>query len=310
MMSESSVSSRAAVLGSPISHSKSPLLHDAAYRHLGVDIGYSRIDVDGERLEQFLSHAGNLPGWVGWSVTMPLKAEMVRHMTSVSHRVQTLGVLNTVVISSAAGGEPALHGENTDVDGIVEALREKDIAQDDTKGMTFAVLGAGGTSAAALAAAAELNCTEAAIYARNEERAAAIQPLAERLGLRLRVRPLSALGEDLRAGLLRVVVSTLPPGAADALVTQLPTVHPDGPVLLDAAYEPWPSALALAWSQRGWPVTSGLHMLLHQAVRQVELFTQSSLNPSALQDHADRSVMVDKMRHAIGLHEGAEALDS
>ncbi|TLP99109.1 shikimate dehydrogenase [Nesterenkonia salmonea] len=308
-MSEAHAAARAAVLGSPISHSKSPLLHTAAYRHLGVDISYTRVEVAEHEVRSFLTQQGQEPGWVGWSVTMPLKAAMVPQMTSTSRRVQTLGVLNTVVVTEEVDGGRSFHGENTDVDGIVAALQHQGITRDEAPSGTFAVLGSGGTSTAALAAAAELHFAEAVMYARNEEKAAASEPVAQRLGLALTVKPLSSLGDDIRAGLLDVVVSTLPPRAADHLVPQLPTSHDSPPVLLDVAYDPWPSELARAWSERSWSVTSGLEMLLHQAVRQVELFTENMWNPAALQNDADHFLMVRKMRSAIGLHEGAEALD-
>lgn len=295
---------RAAVLGSPISHSKSPQLHSAAYRHLGVDISYSRIEVPEAGVDKFLADEGNQPGWAGWSVTMPLKTVMVPQMTTISPRVENLGVLNTVVVAEGGDRARLLHGENTDVDGIVAALREQGTARADPAAGAFAVLGAGGTAAAALAAAAELNFESVLVYARSPERAAAAQPLAQRLGLTLSLRPLAALGGDIGAGELGVVVSTLPPQAADILVEQLPNQHPSSPVLLDVAYDPWPSVLAQAWAARGWPVTSGLHMLLHQAVRQVELFTATSSNPAGHQGHAEHTLMVQKMRAAIGLDEG------
>lgn len=297
-------SPRAAVLGSPISHSKSPQLHTAAYQHLGLDIHYSRIEVPEAQLEQFLAAEGTAPGWLGWSVTMPLKAAMVPQMTSVSPRVQGLGVLNTVVIGEDAQGERTLHGENTDVDGIVAALQEQGLPDDGPETAVFGVIGAGGTAAAALAAAAELKFSSEVIYARSPERAAAARPLAELLGLTLNIRPLEALSADIGSGKLGVVVSTLPPRTADSLVDSLPeqvSALRGFPILLDVAYDPWPSILGQAWTQRGGRVTSGLQMLLHQAVRQVELFTAHSANPAAGQDPVSHGVMVDKMRSSIGL---------
>ncbi|TLP79394.1 shikimate dehydrogenase [Nesterenkonia sphaerica] len=308
-MSRSAPQRRAAVLGSPISHSRSPQLHAAAYEHLGVDIRYTRYEVDESTVGDFLSQRANEPDWLGWSVTMPLKAAMVPHMNHISDRVQTLGVLNTVLIGQDSEGRRTLRGENTDVDGIVQALGEQGITPQQPADATFAVLGAGGTAAAALAAAAELRARQVLLYARNEQRAEASAVLARQLGLKLTIRPLTALGEDLHHRRLDVVVSTLPPRAADTLATQLPAHCEPQPVLLDVAYDPWPSALAHAWMQRGWAVTSGLEMLLHQAVRQVELFTENTWNPAAIQNDADHFMMVRKMRSAIGLHEGAEALD-
>ncbi|WP_150462884.1 shikimate dehydrogenase [Nesterenkonia ebinurensis] len=300
-MSRPAAGWQAAVLGSPISHSRSPQLHAAAYQHLGVSISYRRIEVDETTLDDFLTGEGAEPDWAGWSVTMPLKAAMVPQMTTVSPRVETLGVLNTVQVGAAGPAGRTLHGENTDVDGIVTALQEQGVSRSHTAAGTFAVLGAGGTAAAALAAAKELGFSQSVVYARSIQRAAAAAPLAEQLGLSLRIRPLGTFGEDIAQPDCGVVVSTLPPRAADSLVGDLPDRHPAAPVLLDVAYDPWPSALAAAWEQRGWAVTSGLEMLLHQAVKQVELFTQHTHSPAAAQSPSEHRKMVRAMRAALGL---------
>lgn len=300
-MSQPASDQRAAVLGSPISHSKSPQLHGAAYQYLGLEIDYTRIEMEEPHISEFLTGDGAQQGWLGWSVTMPLKAAMVEQMTTVSERVSALGVLNTVVIGEDGHGGRTLHGENTDVDGIVNALREQGVARDEPAAGSFAVLGAGGTAAAALAAAAELNFAEARVYARSPERAASAAPLAEQLGLPLVIRRLDQLGEDLKDNLLDVVVSTLPPRAADSLVSQLPPAGPPYPILLDVAYDPWPSVLAQAWTEREWTVISGLDMLLHQAVKQVELFTASTTNPAGELAEQQHLIMVERMRSAVGL---------
>ena len=99
-MSQSAASQRAAVLGSPISHSKSPQLHSAAYTHLGVELSYTRIEVGEDALAGFLAGEGAEPGWAGWSVTMPLKASMVPQMTTVSRRVELLGVLGVFLAAN------------------------------------------------------------------------------------------------------------------------------------------------------------------------------------------------------------------
>ncbi|WP_300342983.1 shikimate dehydrogenase [Nesterenkonia sp.] len=298
------VQHRAAVLGSPISHSKSPALHAAAYGFLGAHIGYSRADVSQEQLQTFIDGPGADPSWIGWSVTMPLKSAMVEHMTTLSPRVQTLGVLNTVVISSAAGGR-RLHGENTDVDGIVAALRQEAAADSMAYGGSgrMAIIGAGGTAAAALGAAAELGCADAVLYVRSPQRAASVAALAPLLGLAAEIRPLETLPADLQTEQPCAVVSTLPPRAADEVAGRIGETTAQnpagGPLLLDAAYDPWPSALAQAWQRRGWPVTSGLEMLLHQAVKQVELFTAGTEADAARLSPAEHAHMVNLMRSAL-----------
>lgn len=288
---------RAAVLGHPIGHSKSPLLHAAAYEHLGLEIDYTRIDLEETGVEGFLQERAQEQSWLGWSVTMPLKAALVPHMAVISERVKTLGALNTVIRQ----GSGALHGENTDVDGIVEALREAGLSRASTGGEgPFGVLGGGATAAAALAAAAELGFGRAVVYARSPERAASLQPVADALGIRVSFRSFTefASAPDAPAA----VVSTLPPRAADGLASALGEEGAlAGIPLLDVAYDPWPSALALAWERAGGTVVSGLVMLLHQAVRQVELFTAAAGRPAAGQSAQDRAAMVRRMRTAVGL---------
>lgn len=289
---------RAAVLGHPIGHSKSPLLHAAAYEHLGLEIDYTRIDLEETGVEGFLQKRTQEQSWLGWSVTMPLKAALVPHMAVISERVKTLGVLNTVIRQPSG----ALHGENTDVDGIVEALREAGLSRASTGAAArpFGILGAGATAAAALAAAAELGFGRAVVYARSPERAASLQPVADALGIRVSFRSFTefASAPDAPAA----VVSTLPPRAADGLASAL---GEEGAVagipLLDVAYDPWPSALALAWEWAGGTVVSGLVMLLHQAVRQVELFTAAAGRPAGGQSAQERAAMVRRMRTAVGL---------
>lgn len=72
--------------------------------------------------------------------------------------------------------------------------------------------------------------------------------------------------------------------------------------LLDVAYDPWPSALASSWQTAGGTVISGLQMLLHQAVKQVELFTAATCRPAAQLDSADRTAMLGRMRAAVGMN--------
>lgn len=302
---------RAAVLGSPISHSKSPQLHTAAYRFLRVDSEYTRIELTEAEAAEFLR--ASAAQYSGFSVTMPLKSEMVSHMTTVSERVRTLGVLNTITVDDGketfAGGSdgeglpPVLHGENTDVDGITAALGEAGLRPHSPDGHaagTFAVIGAGGTAAAALAAAAELGFSTVRVYARAPERAASVGPLAHRLGLATEVRRLDQVAADLITDPISAVVSTLPPRAADSVAADI-AAFDHAPPLLDVAYDPWPSALASSWQAAGGSVVSGVQMLLHQAVKQVELFTASTSQPAGELNPADRAAMIGQMRAAVGL---------
>jgi shikimate dehydrogenase len=259
-----------AVLGHPIAHSLSPALHGAAYRALGLDFGYTAIDVTAAQLPAFMDRVRAEPGWYGLSVTMPLKAAMVPLLDSLNGEAAALAVVNTVTFGTADGAV-ALTGHNTDVAGLVNALRHGGVAERPTA----AVLGGGGTATAAVAALAALGAYSVDLYVRNPENARPLAAVAERAGVACAVMdfPLAAAA----LGGYDAVISTLPPRGADALAAALPPspVIP-GALLLDAAYDPWPSAIAAAWQERGGRPVSGVEMLLYQAVDQVRLFTGSA----------------------------------
>jgi shikimate dehydrogenase len=251
---------RAAVLGSPIAHSLSPVLHTAAYQALGLTgWQYDRIECDEEALPALLARLG--PTWAGLSLTMPLKRVALTVADEVSPVAAAVGAANTLLLGERR------RAENTDVAGIVRAVREAGVRQ-----VRHAVLlGAGGTAQAALAALRELGDAAPTVLVRDPGRAGELLATARRLD----VRP------DLRGGLPRtpvppcdLLVSTLPAGAADPVAQELIRRDwPGHPAVLDVVYSPWPTQLAAGAMAAGCPVISGLAMLLHQAAAQVELMT-------------------------------------
>ncbi|MDQ0756320.1 shikimate dehydrogenase [Arthrobacter sp. B3I4] len=266
---------RAAVLGHPISHSKSPALHRAAYAQLGVDMAYEAIDVTVDRLPAFLAAVRGDERWRGLSVTMPLKAAMAAAVDEVRGVARQLGVVNTVAFENGAGSAARLVGYNTDVAGIVNAVRYAGAAAEPAA----VILGGGGTAAAAAAAVKELGAPSAAVFVRDVSRAAEVRAAAAAVGLPLQVLPLKAAAPSVAAA--DVVISTLPPRAADGLAAELAQQLGDpgaaaSRVLLDAAYDPWPSRIAAVWADAGGTVVPGLEMLLYQAVEQVRHFTRHS----------------------------------
>jgi shikimate dehydrogenase len=232
-------------------------------------------------------------GWCGLSVTMPLKSAMVKEVDEVRGVARALGVINTVAFEpSAAGGliaggligggrsgaAPAwLVGYNTDVAGIVNALRHAGAGA----APTAAILGGGGTAAAAIAALKELGALNADVFVRDVARAAEARAASAAVGLPIRVLPVAGAAAAVASA--DVVISTLPPRAADTLAAALTQVFAAGSgaetgrrrpgVLLDVAYDPWPSRVAAAWLEAGGVVVPGLEMLIYQAVEQVRHFT-------------------------------------
>ncbi|GAA4793334.1 shikimate dehydrogenase [Streptomyces ziwulingensis] len=257
---------RAAVLGSPIAHSLSPVLHRTAYAEMGLaDWTYDRFDVDEEALPGFFGQLG--PEWAGLSLTMPLKRAVMPLLDEVSATAAAVDAVNTVVFS--ADGHAT--GDNTDIPGIVAALREHGVE----KAESAAILGAGATASSALAALARICTGEITVYVRSRTRAAEMRGWGEKLDAEVRVVDWARAAEALRAPL---VVATTPAGATDALAAAVPG-RPS--TLFDVLYEPWPTALAARWAAYGGAVVSGLDLLLHQAVLQVEQMTGRSPAPLA-----------------------------
>ncbi|MER6988269.1 shikimate dehydrogenase [Saccharopolyspora hirsuta] len=270
---------RAAVLGSPIEHSLSPVLHGAAYAALGLSgWSYERVEADERQLVEFVAGLG--PEWAGLSVTMPGKRAALQVADEVSARAEAVGAANTLVHRP----DGSWAADCTDVDGVVGALR---VAGGFRTGRSGLVLGAGGTAAATLAAFAELGLGEATIAVREPARAREAAETAERVGLAVRVERLDRVALADAAAAADVVVSTLPAGALGERVAELAKAA----CVLDVVYHPWPTPLAAAVTAAGGTIATGLDMLLHQAFGQVEQFTGLP---------APRQVMRDALAAATG----------
>ena len=268
----------AAVLGSPVAHSLSPVLHSAAYTALGLhDWHYGRHECDEAGLRGFVAGLG--PEWAGLSLTMPLKRVALEVAETVSPLAAATGAANTLVLTDGRR-----FADNTDVAGIVAALREVGGAPG---GGRAVVLGAGGTAQAALAALRELGVGGIDVLVRNPSRTGELRAAAERLGISPTVSATLTDPADARAALSRadVVISTLPSGAADAL-----SGVRAGAVVLDVVYAPWPTPFAAGAAEAGARVVSGLELLLHQAVAQVELMTGLPGPVDAMREALDAAV--------------------
>ncbi len=274
------MTSRAAVLGQPIDHSLSPVLHRAAYRELGLDWSYDAIDMDVARLPEFLAGLG--PEWRGLSLTMPLKEAVLPHLVGQSETVTAVGGANTVLPTD--GG---LVGQNTDVAGIISALHEATVAEGCE---SLAIIGAGATAAASLVAARQLQAGEVVISARRPSAATQLANRGRDLDIATDFIPWSDLRRALSS---EVVICTLPGNAGAALVAYLPR-QPG--VLLDVSYDPWPTSLAEAWSNAGGTVVGGHRMLLWQAAEQVELMTGQSAPVAAMATALDEVISSDVKR--------------
>lgn len=260
---------RAAVLGKPITHSLSPVLHRAAYSALGLtDWSYDVRECDAPNLRELVAGLG--PTWRGLSLTMPLKEEALLIADTSSAIARQTGAVNTLVRDGTQW-----HGENTDVFGIREALRDVGVGSGRPVSQA-AVVGSGATARSALAAMADLGVTDVTFIVRKNVRASTLAQARDH-GFRVSV----ARGRDAARAVLQapLVISAVPAGAADSVALAVAQEAAraghaaPGAVLLDVVYADWPTALAEAAASYGARVVPGIEMLVHQAAAQVELMT-------------------------------------
>ncbi|WP_285104636.1 shikimate dehydrogenase [Promicromonospora sp. MEB111] len=309
-------SRRAAVLGHPVAHSLSPVLHTAAYRALGLaGWDYGVHDVTEDALAGFLDDTERDPAqaWAGLSLTMPLKQAVIPLLDHVEPLAEAVGAVNTVLFT-AVGGVTSTTGTNTDVHGIVAALREglgagvaagpgnRPVAE-------AVVLGGGATAASALAALAELGCASAQVFVRSLDRIGPLREAVARMGVTPSFEVFDDKATTSALASADAVVSTTPKYAADTWAKLLTdgargaardggagggdegggSAAPRG-VLLDVVYDPRPTALQSAWTALGARAVGGERMLLHQAAEQVRLMT-GQVAPLAAMDEALRAAL-------------------
>ena len=263
---------KAAVLGSPISHSLSPVLHRAAYRALGLTAWtYDAIECDEASLGGLLNGCG--PEWAGLSLTMPLKRAVLPLLDKADPLVTDVGGANTVIF--AAG---ARHGHNTDVPGMITALAAAGV----TGSGPVLILGAGATACSALAALRGLGAADVTVAVRDPARAADLEAAAGRLGVPVRLADFGGEPPASPGGRWHLLISTVPAQAADSYAERILRGDLVPSAVLDVVYHPWPTRLAAAAERTGAALVLGFELLLHQAARQVELMTARAAPTAAM----------------------------
>lgn len=256
----------AAVIGSPIEHSLSPVIHRAAWAQLGVDgWEYRRLEQDADSLPRFIGGLGG--DCAGLSVTMPCKQAVMPLLDVIDPLASAVGAVNTVVPSSGV-----LAGFNTDVTGIASAIRRACSQADRALPTSAVVLGARATASSALAALGELGIVTSTVAARRFGGPGSVVAASSRLGVSIDQVLWSDCDAVLRAiSGADLVISTLPAGVADPIAEHM-TVR-EGQVLLDVVYSPRDTALRSAFERNGGIVAEGTDMLIFQAAAQVQLMT-------------------------------------
>lgn len=268
---------KAAVLGSPIKHSLSPLLHTIAYTELGLESDYSRIEVKSGELAGFLEICDS--SWTGFSLTMPLKEEVLSCSTNISEISKRIRSANTLVRTG-----DGLSATSTDISGFTHALAANTA---DARGEVL-IIGAGGT-ARAVAAACDGVATRISVMNRSPSRVEAIANCVQLSELAFISWDDSEIFDK-----ADLIISTTPEGASDSLIDFFP-LRPTS-LFFDVLYKPWPTKVCAAWAARGGQTIDGLDLLIHQGIDQVAMFSQLSF---------DRSSMATLMRR-----HGLKALES
>jgi shikimate dehydrogenase len=261
-----------AVLGDPVAHSLSPVLHRAAYAELGLDWTYDAVRVGVEDLSGFVSGLG--PEWRGLSLTMPLKRRALALSEAVTDRAQLAGAANTLLLED---GVPVL-ADNTDLPGAAAALRERY----DGPVTAVTVLGGGATAASTGLAMCDLGAERVRLLVRSPERAGEALDAIARHPSSPRVEVGSLAEEPIEGD---VLISTVPVAAQD---DDLVARCAEAPVVFEVLYDPWPTPLAAA--ARTGVLVGGLDLLVHQAVLQVELFTGRSVPFTVLRSAGEEAL--------------------
>ena len=249
---------KAAVLGSPIAHSLSPLLHQCAYQELGIAGEYSKIELRSGELATFLASLDTT--WTAFSLTMPLKVEVLEIASSVSAVSSRIKSANTLIKCDGVW-----HASTTDVDGFTHALQSNGV---DYSGRVL-IIGAGATARAA-AQACDGIASHISVMARSARGASEMSDCVQTSELDF------VLWADAEAlNFADVIISTTPEAASDSLAELFPQ-HPHG-VFFDVLYKPWPTVALSSWTSAGGRVIDGLELLIHQGISQVELFTQLTI---------------------------------
>lgn len=247
---------KAAVLGYPISHSLSPVLHTKAFELLGIAGSYEAIEVESGGLSEFLKTRGQSFDYL--SLTMPLKEEalviaddLVIEIDDLALRIQSV---NTLVRKGSGWS-----ATSTDGSGFIKALASA--GYDNFNSVL--ILGAGGT-ARAIAGALDEIAEDVVIMGRSVRRNAGIAACFTNVSPEF-----LSWDDQIDLRNFDLIINTTPSGAADLVAENIPS-KVEG-LLFDVLYKPWPTLIARRWSDAGGKVISGLELLLYQGIDQINL---------------------------------------
>ncbi|MFN0193133.1 MAG: shikimate dehydrogenase [Aestuariivirga sp.] len=252
---------KACVIGWPIAHSRSPLIHGYWLKTLGIEGSYEKVPVEPRDVESFLRNL-ETNGYAGCNVTIPHKETAYAMMDRVDDIARKLGAVNTVYVR---GGK--LHGTSTDGEGFLASLQSKFPALS-LRDAKVVILGAGGSARSIIPSLQSAGAGQTVIINRSLDRA---EKLRGDMGPGVEARAWNSLAHELRGAQLLINTTSLGMHGQPDLDIDL-TPLPKTAVVSDIVYVPLETAFLRTAREAGYSTVGGLGMLLHQAVRGFELW--------------------------------------
>ncbi|MFB0543245.1 MAG: shikimate dehydrogenase [Candidatus Bathyarchaeia archaeon] len=254
------------LIGRPVKHSLSPLMHNTAFEELGLNYTYLAFEVEESSLEEAVKGLKSL-GVCGFNVTIPHKIGIVEYLDEMDKSAADVGAVNTVVNRNGR-----LIGYNTDVQGVVFALERAGLTS--PRGLSV-IIGAGGAARAVVAALAAMGCREIVILNRTEERGVALAHETEkRYGIRCRVLRLTRRNLEVNLGGNLIVNATSLGMHPDIDQSPIPKeLIPEGTAVFDVVYTPLKTKLLREAEERGAKTIPGIEMLIGQGASSFRLWT-------------------------------------
>jgi shikimate dehydrogenase len=260
---------RLGIFGWPVAHSKSPQMHEAAARSLGIELRYERFEVPPSDLAEAVrqEHEAAIDGY---NLTVPHKEAIMTLIDEVAPAARAIGAVNTVV-----RGDGRYVGHNTDAAGLVRSLEEAGVQLGNAR---IVVVGAGGAARAAVVGLGDAGAAEITVLSRRPEQSEALrQSLGEHVECNLESAPLSEAAGCFEAATLLVQATSATlesnPGALEFAASLPIDLLPTDAAVVDMVYEPLKTSVLALAEERGLTIVDGLGMLLHQGAIAFEMWT-------------------------------------
>lgn len=261
------------VIGWPVEHSKSPLLHNTMLKALGLEYEYLCKPVEPDGLEDFLAQA-QAEGYVGFNATMPFKTQLAHRVDVLEPAAAKIDAVNTVCIKNGK-----LYGYNTDSPGFVAALLE---AGFDPKGKRAVLMGAGGAARAVAVGLCEAGISHLAVCNRTVEKGRTLAALYPNIMSTYDMSPEALRSQAVEADILINATSLGMAGQGEFPDLSFLSALPKGAWVSDLIYHPAQTKLLSEAHRLGHPTMNGLPLLLHQAILALEHFTGTKIPPETV----------------------------